>query len=968
MPDTAVGLLGPTVVFIDGEVVDPGGRRIRRVLAALAIRAGTAVRTDRLIDDVWGDEAPPRARASLQMHISKLRRLLAATPVRIETVSEGYRLDAPAGAVDVVAFADAVDDARAARSDDRWETAEERSARALSLWRSDDLGDLDDMAGLSGEVTRLRELRRQACTIHAEALLALGREDQAVGELERAVADEPFVERFWELLMLALYRSGRGADALAAFRQASRTLGEELGIEPGPALRKLEEQILLHDEALSRPALRGAPRWTLPATRRSLVGRDEEIRRAVKRVSEDRLLVVLGPGGVGKTSLALEVAHRLAEELPDGGAFVDLSECDRDRSVPAVAAEQLGIDGEGDALAALQGSLRSRSMVLVVDNCEQVPDGAARLVGGLVSGCPDLIVIVTSRLRLDVGGAPALTLESLPVPPPDVSPEEAVGYAAVALFLARASEVAPDWHPAGDEMGLVVDLCRRLDGLPLAVELVTAWLNVVTLRDLAARLAEPDLLRARGSEAEGRPSRLADVIEWSYRLLAPEDQAAFERLGVFRSFFDLAGAAAVLDADPDEAMGTVCRLVDASLVVVDLDHHHGRYRMLETIRSFAARLLADRSDVAEVRARHRRHVLDTVQGLAEATDEVASFDTLQAMLADLRVVFDWAEREDPAALVDTAERLRPFWAQRGLGYEIEPRLERVLAQAPSAAGWYTLGVMRYARGDFSDARAAFAAGLAEARTHLDRARLVNALGVVSLDEGDYPAAAERYREAEEAFSASGHEPGVAAALLNQGIVQVNQGRLDEAEELFEEARRRFRALEDPREEAHALLRLAFVAELRHRPDVARERAQAALGIVRPLGTSLALADALQYTAEFELGAGSVGSARSLLAEAVVAFRDLGNVVGVQRALLTASGIAVHDEQWAEAAEMSAYAAALRSELGIPVPAANREAVAEITRAVAAAVPVRQRDALAERARLTDVDGMVDRCLDVLGVG
>lgn len=937
------------------------------MLTALAARAGTTVRTDRLIDDVWGEAAPPRARASLQMHISKLRRLLASTPVVIETVSDGYRLDAPAGAVDADAFVEAVEDARAARRDDRWETAEERSRRALSLWRADDLGELDEMPDLSAEVARLRELRRQARTIHVEALLALGEAESAVEELEKVVAEEPFVERFWELLMLALYRSGRAADALAAFQQAARTLGEELGIEPGPALRRLEEQILLHDEALRVPVHVVASRWSLPAARTTLVGRDEEVRWAVERAAEDRLVVILGPGGVGKTALAVEVGLRLAEGLPDGGAFVDLSGCDRNESVAAVAAEQLGIDVEGDALSDLRESLRSRSMVLVVDNCEQVAAGAGGLLSALTTGCPDLTVVATSRRRLDVEGS-SLTLDSLAVPPRDASPEEVLAYDAVGLFMARAGLVAPGWRPDGEELVIVADLCRRLDGLPLAVELVTAWLSVVTVHDLAARLGDPHQLKARPSDAGERHAGLADVIQWSYRLLDPGDRSAFERLGVFRSFFDLVGAAAVLDVAADEAMNVVCRLVDASLVVADLEHSHGRYRMLETIRSYAAERLAGRPDVDEVRSRHRRHILDTVGRLVEATDEASSFDTLQAMLADLRVVFDWAERHDPAVLVETAELLRPFWAQRGLGQEIEPRLEAVLSQAPSAGGWYTLGVMRYARGAYAEARAAFEAGLDVTADDddLDRARLVNALGVVSLDEGDYATAAERYREAEAAFSVAGHESGVAAALLNQGIAEVNRGHLDEAEELFEVARCRFRSLGDPREEAHSLLRLAFVAELRGLAELARERSRAALRIVSPLGTSLALADALQYTAEFELGVGSVGRARPLLAGAVVAFRDLGNLVGVQRALLTATAVAVHDEQWTEAAEMSAYAAALRSELGIPIPAANRQAVRGIEETIAAVVPAVRRDALAERARLTDVDGMVERCLDVLG--
>ncbi len=965
MPDRAVGLLGPTVVFVDGDTVDPGGQRIRRVLAALAARSGQRVRTEQLIDDVWGDGAPSRARASLQMHISKLRRLLEPTSARIETVDGGYRLRAPPPAVDVVAFGRAVDEARAARTDGRWETAEERSARALGLWRSDDLAEVDDIPSLAAEATHLRDLRRQARTIHAEALLALGDDGVAVDELDRAVRDEPFVERFWELLMLALYRSGRQADALAAYRRAAGILGEELGIEPGPALQRLEEQILLHDEALLRRPVARPARWTLPDVGASLVGRDGEVAWMVDRLAEGSPVVVVGPGGVGKTRVALEAARRVAEGFADGGAFVDLTVCDRDRDVAAAVAEQLRVDPDDDPESAVCELLVARSMVLVVDNCEHVPAGASKILSAVAAHCPDVALVATSRCRLDVPGE-VLTLESLPVPPPGTPPDRVGEFAAVALFCARARAVAPAFDPDDDELGMVADLCRRLDGLPLAVELVAAWMNVATVGDVVARIVDTSHVRSRVAVPDDRHAGLAEAFDWSFRLLGADDRDAFVRLSVFRSFFGLDGAAAVLGVGADEALGVVRRLADASLLTADLTHRHGRYRMLETIRGFAASRLDRRDDRDEVLGRYRRFVFEAALRLADGCDEAAWFDTLQAMLPDLRAVMGWAEVAEPQMVVDLAERLRPFWTQRGLGAEIEPRLEAVLEGSPRPEAWYTLGVMRYARGSIDGAKAAFSAGLESAEPGPVRARLLNALGVVSLDAGDYQSADALYREAEALFAAAGHDQGVAAAVLNRGIVAVNTGRFDDAEARFEAARVRFRDLGDRREEAHALLRLAFVAELAGRPEIARERARAALRIVEPLGVSLALADALQYTAEFELGAGSVFQARTLLVSAVEAFRALGNVVGLQRSFLTAAAVAAADEQWTEAAEMSAYAAALRAELGIPVPAANRDAVAGIAEAVAAAVPRARRDALAERARLADVDGMVERCLDVLG--
>ncbi len=966
MPDRAVGLLGPTVIFVDGEAIDPGGRRIRRVLASLAVRAPDPVRTDRLIDDVWGDAAPARARASLQMHITKLRRLLEPTPARVETVAEGYRLVVPVDGVDAARFERLVEAARTARGEGRWDTALERATSATALWRGDELIELEEMASVAGERSRLLELRRHARIIRAEALLALGRPGDAVGELERIVVDEPFVERFWELLMLALYRSGRQADALAAFRQAASILGEELGIEPGPALQRLEEQILLHDPALEPDEAPKLETPTLPAPRATFVGRGAEIGWVTDRLHPGGIVTIVGPGGVGKTSLALVAGRRVEGRYGDGAAFVDLTQATRDGVVAAVVAEHLGLDTGGDPSAAVVEHLRSRSMLLVVDNCEHVFVGARRFLDALTASCPDVAVIATSRRRLDLAVETWLTLESLAIPPPGLAAEEVAAYDSVQMFLDRAAAAAPGLVVSDDDLDAVADICRKLDGLPLALELVAAWMSVLTIADVVARIDDAGLLQARHAEAGDRHASLGTTIEWSYRLLDRRLRDAFEMLAVFRSGFGVGGAAAVLDVDPDDAIALLARLVDHSLLVADVTGPHARFSMLDMIRAFARERLADRPDVDAVEDRYRRRVIRTVVEAGDG-DEAAWFDDLQARLADVRAVLEWAEAEEPETVVELAERLRPFWAQRGLGAEIEPRLVAAIQHRPSPGAWYTLGVMRYARGALEEAREAFAAGLASEPDGLDRARLVNALGVVSLDEGCYEEAYHRYREAESLFADAAHDSGVAAAVLNQGIVEVNLGRLDSAAESFESAREMFRRLGDRREEAHALLRLAFVAELGGRTELARERAQAALRIVRPLGHALAVADALQYTAEFELGAGSVVDARALLREAVGEFGRLGNVLGLARSFLTAAGIAVHDEQWPEAAEMCAYAAALRAELGIPIPAANRDAVTEITRLVEDVVPLVRREALAERARLSDLDGMVERCLDVLGV-
>ena len=961
MPAT-VGILGPTVVAIDGELQDPGGRIVGRVLAALALRRGSRVTTERLIDDVWGEAAPARARASLQMHITKLRRLLEPTGVTIETVTDGYRLAGPPGSIDVDEFVNSAEDARTARTEGRWTTAAELSRRALALWRSDRVTSLDDSTLLSGELSSLTELRRQTRSIHLEATLALGGHEEGVAELEAAVSAEPLVERWWELLMIALYRSGRQADALDAYKRAAAVLGEELGIEPGPALANLEERILLQDPALLElPDSATSTVYELPPPTEPIIGRDADIQQAMSLLAGRRQLTILGPGGVGKTTLSLAVGRRLASGYPDGVLFWDLTACDSDQNVATELAEQLGIEPEPDALEASVDFLRSRALLLIADNCEHVLAGAATVVEAVLDRCPDVSVIATSRRPLSTPKESDLRIAPLAVPDAGADETELAGSPAVRLFATRAGDAVPNLDPGTPELTAVAAICRRLDGLPLAVELAASWSHLLTVRDIAGRLAS--LMDSPGaSPDEGRHRSLEAAIGWSYSLLDAADRDAFERLAVFRSVFDLEAAEAVLERSPLEMLAN---LTDASMLSVDLSGPSARYRMLETIREFGLARLQERADFADLQAGYRSFVIQTALNAADALQEAEWFDRVQEMLPDLRSVLDTAAVAEPHLVVSVAEKLRAFWTQRGLAHEIEPRLASVVDGVQSASGWYTLGVMRYARGALDEAQATFESGLTVESGPEERARLVNALGVLALERGDYVRAAGAYREAGELFEAAGWPAGVAAAQLNQGIAALNQGRHDEAVEFLESARKLFGEVGDRREEAHALLRLAFASELSGESEVGRERAGAALRIARTLGPGLALADALQYTADVEVGAGDPTSARPLLAEAVEMFLALGHRVGLQRAMLTATAVAVADEQWTEAAEMNAYSAAIREDLAIPVPAANRAAVDGLRQAIAARVPEIRRKALAERARLAVVDDMAGRCLHFL---
>ncbi len=535
-------------------------------------------------------------------------------------------------------------------------------------------------------------------------------------------------------------------------------LGEELGLEPSPALTRLEEQILLQNpDLLELPDSRRGLVPSLPPPPATLIGREDEIHEAMKLVVEDRVVTILGPGGVGKTTVALEVGRRLSDEYPDGAMFFDLAASNRDDEVAAVAAERLGLAFDGDALTAVIDHLRSRSMVLVIDNCEQVPDGAAQLVDGLKGGCPDLAVVATSRRRLPAD-ARSLILAPLAVPPDDADGSEIGGYAAVRLFMERAQSVYPDLEVGPDDLPTLGRICRRVDGLPLALELVAAWTNVLTIGDIETRLEGVTESR-RASEVEGRHGSLDQAIDWSYRLLADDDRATFSRLAVFRSAFDLAGAAAVLDVEDNEALRKLGRLVDASLITADVAGRSARYHMLGTIRMFGAEHLSRLPDAGDITKRHRDFIVATALNTADDLHEAAWFDRVQEMLPDLRMILD-AER---VTVVEVAGRLRLFWAQRGLGHEIEPRLEAVVKSAGSASAWFTLGVMRYARGALEEAQQAFESGLARSVGPMTVPASRMRWACWHSRAGTTRPPEKAYRQAERLFTSAGLSGGVAAS-------------------------------------------------------------------------------------------------------------------------------------------------------------------------------------------------------------
>jgi len=775
-----IRILGPVEVERDGRVIAPGSRRERAVLATLALSAGRAVSIDTLVDALWGDTPPPSAARTVRSHVSRLRRVVGRELLTAER--GGYRLDVDPDVVDAVRLERAVTGARSALDHGEASRARVAAGRAVALWRGEPLTDLADSDSRRGRLVRLEELLVTARELRLEAELALGHHEAAVADLEVEVADQPLREPLWALLMLALYRSGRQADALRAYARLRSRLGDELGIEPSPELAHLERAILCQDPQLDPDP--PPPPSNLPAPVSSFVGRIDEIDHAVALTSTHRLVTLLGPGGVGKSRLAIEVAARVRRSSPDGVWWIDLASVDAPEAVPARAVDALGVTPSPGSTPeqALVDVVRSRRMVLVVDNCEHVRGAAARLIDRLLVAGAGLSVIATSRVALGLEGECHLDVAPLQTPPPDTPAATAAGYDAVALLSARlADRSAP--IPSTD-LDLAAEVCRMVDGLPLAIELVAAHaapLGLAAVRDRLDRRL--DLLTGTSPVAEARHASIRAALDGSYELLDPGARLVFDRLSVIPGNFDLAAAVAVGTGDQvgaDEVPAHLSELVESSMVVAGPGRDgQRRFRLLETLRDYGLEHLVARGEDDPARRRHADHFRVLAGAVGTGLHQLARHGSASRTVRDeahnLDAALRWSlERDDPARTLELVDAVGELWYRRGqlqdLVELVDSLLERGTDLPPARRGWATLRIVwpLFLGGDQERALARVDEARELLETSGDRAGVAAALHarahMITLATGDIDEALRGYRAAVELSRTAGAELDGATAL------------------------------------------------------------------------------------------------------------------------------------------------------------------------------------------------------------
>jgi predicted ATPase/DNA-binding SARP family transcriptional activator len=700
-----IGLLGTLQVRDnDGRPVKVGGRRLRALLILLALDAGRVVAANSLIGRLWPDERPGDAANALQSLVSRLRATLRRGGLGedlIESSPAGYRLAVPPEAVDAMLFEARARAGGRALADGDPRTAAHLLGEALSAWRGPALADVADEEFAAAPVVRLEELRSTAALDRIEADLALGEGSGLIGELRAMTTADPLAERPRALLMRALAAAGRQADALAVYAQARDLLADQLGVDPSAQLEETYLAILRQEVPLQPPAAPAAPfadpERTMPppdgmsARLRggqrpptSFIGRDDDVSGVLKKLADERLVTLTGPGGVGKTRLAAEAAARLAATA----WFAELAPVSEPSQVPFAVLDALGLPervigrqsaGPGGPVGRICDALANREAVLILDNCEQVVDAAAGLAEQVLADCPRVRILATSREPLRICGETLWPVNPLRVPPAGQQrdPEDTSGYPSIRLFRDRAAAVLPSFALDDGNVSAVTRICRALDGLPLAIELAAVWLRTLTPAQLAERLDDRFALLTGGSRtALPRHQTLRAVVDWSWDLLSEQERVLARRLAVFP------GGATLITAEQVCQDGLLPRaavlpalsgLVGKSILTVaeGAVDSGPRYRMLETVRAYALERLAEAGEDAQVRNAFATYYLDlaeTADPLLRTAAQLRWFRELTAEQDNAHAALRWAIAGGDAGMALRFVRsLAYYWVQRGHG-------------------------------------------------------------------------------------------------------------------------------------------------------------------------------------------------------------------------------------------------------------------------------------------------------------
>jgi predicted ATPase/DNA-binding SARP family transcriptional activator len=915
-------VLGPVRAWRGDTELDLGSPQQRAVLAVLLLAEGRQVPLAALIAALWESDPPPASVGTVRTYVSRLRRCLAdpedrGLNDRIESAGDGYALSLRSALLDIDLFRHWTRDAQAARSGHHPDL--HRAAGllrdALGLWQGVPLAGLPGRYAESQRI-RLAGLQMAALEERLALDIELGDHEAAAAELQSLVVEHPTRERLSELLMLALYRSGRQADALTAFGRARHLLGEELGLDPGPALQEMHRRILQMDDSLIGPkeppgglADRDGPGPAAPSPVTELVGRERDIEEVLGLLSArpGRIVVLTGAGGIGKTRLALAVMERSRPHWRDGAAFVDLSPVTDPGRVPDAIAAALGLvtQGQERPLDTLGRRLADRNMLIVLDNFEQVLD-AAPVVADLAQRAPRLHLLVTSRAVLRVRGGQEWRLDPLAVAPPAGARPQLAEAPAVRLLVERVRDIQPGFQLTSDIAPAVAELCRRLDGLPLALELAAAQMRLFTPQQMLTQLDTCVECPGTLVDLPSRQQTLTRTIAWSYDVLPAPAQQLLARLSVFAAPFTVEAAQAVCGRDGPGAVEALSVLLDHSMVspAERPDGERG-FRLLDPIRRFAAARLDNPGEALTGLERYLLEVLSTASARHGSADR--DMRRLDSEQLNLQVLLAWMSRagRPPGPLLRAIGGVWVWLLVRGHLRRTSELWQHIQSLPPNEPGTE------------SDRMA---------RSWLVAAGLVN--------DGSFAEAAVLLDEILPDVRRLETPSRTSLVLMGRGIVRHYTARSPTRGD-FQEALAVAREADDPLVLGYILSHYGAFLCLDGDPGRARALHEEMLGIGESLGDENLRAEAHYDLALDAMSAGDVAPAEPHLAAAVRYYRAVDHLDGLARCLGAFSGLALKRGHAHLSAWLTGAAAAARDGIGLtPWPAVTEAERRTVERAEA----------------------------------
>ena len=946
---------GPEAVrirLLGGFSVSVGSRTIRQeewrskkaatLVKLLALAPGHRMHREQAMDLLWPDSAEGKASNNLRQVLYSARKVLdpaSGSPGRYLGLQDEQLVLCPEGQlwVDVEAFEDAAATARRSRDPAAYRAAIEPYAGEL-------LPEDRYEEWAEGRREQLRQLYLKLITELAALYEERDQYGPAIEVLRKAITEEPTNEDAHSGLMRLFALLGRKAEALAQFERLEEALSAHPGAEPGAKTARLRGELVTgaFPPARAQPSVPsseqppGDARHNLPTPRDNFVGRGREILEVKRELAMTRLLTLTGPGGSGKTRLALEVARDLVGAYSDGVWLVELDPLSEEELVPQAVARALGLrEQPGQSLDnALIDALRQKETLLVLDNCEHLVEAAARLAEALLSPCPHLHLLATSREALGVAGEARWSVPPLSVPGSELplTVGELERYESVRLFADRASKRHPGFELSPENARAVAQICARLEGLPLAIELAAARVGLLSAEQISARLGHATKLLTGGRTAGHRHRTLRATLDWSYELLGGHEQALFRRLSAFAGGFTLEAAESVGTGgsiDAEDVLELLSMLVDKSLVVAEESWEAGaRYRLLEPIRQYARERLSVSGEGDAVGRRHAAFFLALAE---EAEPELKGprqarwLDRLETEHDNFRAALSWALGRGADLGPPIACALSLFWYTRDYLSEGRTYLEAAASSdvAPAtvrAKALVGLGWIAEPQGDYERASAAYEESLKLYRECDDKRGVANALGdlgSLALDRGDYEQASSLLEESLRLHRELGSREDVIGVLDGLGVLASAKGDRDQAISFFSEALVLSRGLGNVRRTASSLGNLGITVLVHGDTEEATALLEESLAQFRRIGDVSNIAVGLVYLALAALTQGDHERARVLCRESLELLQKAENRHLIADCLEVMAAAAAAQGGLQRAARLWGAAGALRAEIGVP---------------------------------------------------